>query len=429
MTPIDWLWGQLQHNQFLAAALVAAPVSVLSYSARAFPLRLWNAAKSRVMMSVTFNSDLPDFGAVQEFVAERVVSQRLTRNFVYAAETSWNQATGEMETVHRGLTPGYGAHFGWWQRCPVFINREQQPNNNSERFKEQMTLTFVTRNRKRVEDFADQVRQHGRRNSDRDHISLFVNSGGWWRCASRLPKRPMSTVCLPAAEKQAVVEHVRAFEERQGWYRERGLPWHTGILLTGKPGTGKTSLVHALASELARSLYYLNLGSIESDQQLSGLVAASRDWRRALLVIEDADAGGLNVQRNPAPAPALTPQTAVGAGPAPEAVRQPVTLSALLNVLDGLLTPDGLVVVASSNHPEKLDPALLRPGRFDLHLEIGDLDWFSFAAMARLFGFDVADDDPRRPLYRPAPGATVRAKLLSGGVDAVLASVVESAAA
>lgn len=416
-----WLWGQLQHNQFLAAALVAAPVTVLTYAVRAVPMRIWRSLKNQFTLSVTFNSDAPDYLAAQEFVADHIASARFTRSFVYSAERKWDSTACEDATVFRGLTPGYGPHFGWWRGRPVLITRDQQPNTASEKFKEQLKITFVSRRRSLVEAFAAAIHEHGSRQLDRNHIGLFINAGSWWRAASRLPKRSLETVFTPADTADQLLDHVRKFEQQQGWYRARGLPWHTGIMLTGKPGTGKTSLVHALASELGRSLYYLNLGSIESDQQLAELVAGSRDWTRALLVIEDADAGGLNVQREPPVSDAPG-----GASPAP---RQPVTLSALLNVLDGLLTPDGLVVIASSNYPDKLDAALLRPGRFDLQLELGDLDWSSFVAMAQLFDHPLAIDDPRAERYIPQPGATLRAKLIEGGVEAALRPAVRVVAA
>ena len=416
----SFLVSQFYENQFMTAAVVAAPMTALVYTARNLPVRLFQLLKRHLTVEVSFNSDIPDYLAVQEFVGARLISERWSRSFLYASERKWDPGTQAEQTINRGLTPGYGVHLGFWRRRFVWVSRQMTEGQQTEKFKERLSLTFLTRSRALVRDFAAQVREYGEQSVDRENVSLFINTGGWWRFASKLPRRGLETIFTANGEADALVRHVRDFEKRRDWYRQRGLPYHTGVLLTGKPGTGKTSLMHALASELERSLHYLNLGGVENDQQLTELVSGGRNWSRTLLVIEDADASGAHVHRA-APSP-LTPSA-----PEPEP-RKPLTLSALLNLLDGLLTPDGLVVVATSNHPELLDPALIRAGRFDLHLELGDLGWPEFVAMARLFGFELQEGDPRRASYRPLPGADLRAALLSGGVEAVLSERLGKAA-
>lgn len=410
MSLLDFLIRQFYENEFMTAAVVAAPMTALVFAARQFPVKLWFLLQRQFTIEVGFTSDLPDYLAVQEFVAANVVSERFSRRFQYAAERRWDRDTGEDKVVHRGLTPGYGVHFGFFRGRPVWLNRATEPNNQTEKFKERLTLTFLTRNRELLRRFTAEVRAHSEQAVDREHVSLFINNGGWWRFASKLPKRAIETVFTSDGETDSLIRHIRGFERRRSWYRERGLPYHTGVLLTGEPGTGKTSLIHAAASELDRSLHYLNLGSVESDQQLTDLVSGGRDWSRTLLLIEDADASGVQMNRD----------VPVAASNDEGEARKPVTLAALLNLLDGLLTPDGLIVVATSNHPERLDPALLRAGRFDLHLNLGVLDWRAFVAMARLFGEIIDEGDPRRDAFTPAPGAALRALLLEGGTAAVV---------
>jgi chaperone BCS1 len=183
-----------------------------------------------------------------------------------------------------------------------------------------------------------------------------------------------------------------------------GLPHHLGTLLYGEPGCGKTSLIHALASELQRSIYYLNLGSVEKDKELTDLVACGRDWSKTLLVLEDFDAAGVSVSRGSS-LKGIKTFTEAGdeidtSGDDDEEKSRPVTLSAMLNVLDGLISPDGLVTIATTNHPEKLDEALKRDGRFDLKVELQKLNYDDFLKMAALFGVDPA-------AYPMKPGDTM----------------------
>jgi chaperone BCS1 len=289
-----WLWDQLQHNQFLVAALVAMPAAALSYAVRNIPVRIYHFAKHQLSFEVRFNSDLNDYQAIQEFIADKIVSPRFTRNFVYMTERKWNDEIEGFDKTKPKLTPGYGDHFGWWKRRMVTVQRSQIENQGNT-FKEQVTLTFYTRNRDVVQGFIDELCEHIEYRANTDFVPMYINGGDYWRFGARLPKRPLSTVFLNNNDKQRVLDHINNFVDRRDWYRERGLPWHTGILLTGKPGTGKTSLVHALASELDRTVYYLNLGSLGSDAELNALVSASRDWQRGILVIEDADAGNVSV--------------------------------------------------------------------------------------------------------------------------------------
>lgn len=399
----SFLVEQFYSNQFMTAAVVAAPMTALVYTARNLPLRLWAIAKRAATIEVGFNSDIPDYLSAQSFVAEQVVKEYFSRTFLYSSTSKWY---GGDETVdHKGLTLGYGPHVGTWQRRLVWIDRSLENGQQTDKFKERLTITFLTRNRKVVKDFADQVRQYSDSSSVRDHIPLLINNDGWWRTVGKMPKRSISTVFTANGEADRLIAHLRDFEGRKDWYRQRGLPWHTGVLLTGKPGTGKTSLIHAVASEMGRSIHYLNLGSVTNDKQLTELVSNGRGWERTILVVEDADAAGADLNRE---------------GAAGDGERKPLTLSAVLNVLDGLITPDGLMVIATSNHPERLDKALVRAGRFDLCMDIGDLDWPAFVRMANVFGFDLSPTDHRRASYRPQAGAVLRARLLEEGLDGVI---------
>lgn len=399
-----FLIDQFYTNQFMTAAVVAAPMTALVYTARNLPVRIWQLLRRQLTTQIGFNSDIPDYLSAHEFVAREVVSERFSRSFLYSSEMKWDR--GEEVVEHRGLTLGYGVHIGFWRGRIVWIERELEQGQQTEKFKERLRLTFLTRRRQILSEFAALVRAHHERAIEGDYVSLWINGESYWKIACKLPARSLSTVFTARGEAGRLLNHLRDFERKKGWYRARGLPYHTGVLLTGEPGTGKTSLIHAIASEMGRSLHYLNLGSVENDRQLTDLVSSGRGWERSILVIEDADATRADVSRE---APVADGQE-----------RSPLTLSAMLNLLDGLLTPDGMVVIATSNHPERLDPALIRPGRFDLSLEIGRLDWTAFVSMAEVFGAPLRSDDPRRFGFVEQPGATLRAKLLAGGVDAVL---------
>ena len=166
-----------------------------------------------------------------------------------------------------------------------------------------------------------------------------------------------------------LLEDARRFLVRQAWYAERGVPWRRGYLFHGQPGTGKTSLIRALASELDLDLAALDLSMPElNDSGLRDLLGSLP--KRAALVLEDIDT--------------------VAPGRDPKTDRR-LSLSGLLNALDGLGAAEGRLMFMTSNHPERLDPALIRPGRIDLSVAIGPLGPADAARMVARFYPDRPD--------------------------------------
>jgi chaperone BCS1 len=147
-----------------------------------------------------------------------------------------------------------------------------------------------------------------------------------------------------------LIQDMRAFLGSATWYNVRGVPHRRGYLLHGPPGNGKTTLVVAAAGEVGLSVAVLNLNNRSmTDDTLRALVDALPVG--ALLLIEDVDC-------------AFGPRRKSGEDTG-------VTLSGLLNALDGVSSREGRILFLTTNHPERLDPALVRPGRVDraLHLE------------------------------------------------------------
>lgn len=417
MDLFHFLIQQFYRNQFLQAAVVGAPVAALSYTARSIPARVWSFIRRSCSINVQFNSDLPDYNFIQELVSKEIVNDKLSRKFLYSCEENYDWESEDRVKTHIGLTAGYGTHWGTFRnkvsmfgKTYVWIERHLSEGGGSatEKFKETLTLTFCTRNKKVIERFTRLIEEKAGKLHDVPTVQLHINSGGWWKKGGKLPIRPVSTVFTKDDQGQMIVQEIKKFEERREWSLMRGLPHRLGIMLDGPAGTGKSSLLHAIASETGRSLYYLNLGGVEDDKELTDLVSSGRNWRKTLLVIEDFDATGAKVSREPKKGKKSDDDKPKG-----------VSLSALLNVLDGLIAPDGLVVIATTNHPERLDPALIRPGRFDIRCHLGPLGWPQFVGMAHLFDQDLSQYPRLGALFVPTPGATLRALILQGGLAAV----------
>lgn len=179
---------------------------------------------------------------------------------------------------------------------------------------------------------------------------LHVLKGDWWDYVCDLPRRALDTVLAEDDRLDRLLADMRWFYGNEDWYRQRGVPWRRGYLLFGPPGTGKSSVIRALASELGKDVAGITLSSpgLTDEDLRSGLANAPKG---AFLVLEDIDAGFAGREKGE-----------TGSG---------VSFSGLLNAIDGVAAQEGRVLVMTTNHPERLDPALIRPGRADLHVELG----------------------------------------------------------
>jgi hypothetical protein len=205
---------------------------------------------------------------------------------------------------------------------------------------------------------------------EQNKTSLFQAYYDRWRRTTARAPRSLESVVLKDGMVEELLADIEAFRSSKEWYAEAGVPWRRGYLLYGPPGTGKSSTILALAGKLNMSVCLLSLsnGSL-TDTTLQELMTTAPSG--SFILLEDIDAAFPKVDKKE--------KSLVGTD---AASTSSVTLSGLLNCLDGIVAQEGGIVFLTTNHPEKLPPALLRPGRCD-----------------KRFLFDKADQDQIRRMF------------------------------
>jgi cell division protease FtsH len=213
-----------------------------------------------------------------------------------------------------------------------------------------------------------------------------------------------------AGEALAELKEIRDYLADPSKYLAVGAAAPKGVLLVGPPGTGKTLLAKSVAGEADASFF--SLSGSDFVESLVGVGAARvRDLFRkarkaapAIIFIDELDAAGR--------------KRGAGIGQGNDEREQ--TLNQILVEMDGFAGDGGLVVMGATNRPDILDPALLRPGRFDRQIVVDVPDVHGRLEILRLHG-------GKRPL---APGASLEevAKQTPGFSGAELANVINEAA-
>ncbi|XP_031125742.1 AAA-ATPase At3g50940-like [Ipomoea triloba] len=232
---------------------------------------------------------------------------------------------------------------------------------------------------------------------EENKIIKIYSLGNWYGEINLEHPSTFETLAMDPELKKELIEDLDRFVRRKDYYRRVGKAWKRGYLLYGPPGTGKSSLIAAMANYLKFDIYDLDLSSLNGSYDIQSLLVTTKN--RSIIVIEDIDCNIQLQNRN------ADEEEEYSSPPYNlQGDKSKVSLSSLLNFIDGLWSccGDERIIVFTSNYKDRLDPALLRPGRMDMHIHMSyctpggfrvlasnyhDLkDHFKFAKIDQLLG-------------------------------------------
>ncbi|CAG9805919.1 unnamed protein product [Chironomus riparius] len=299
-----------------------------------------------------------------------------------SVETSFHQKdSGHVQTKY-DFIPSTGTHIMFYGGNWIKVERTRESHTLDLHMGvpwETVTLTAFGRDKNIYFRMLEEARQLALKSTEGKTIMYTADTNDWKPFGHPRQRRPLSSVVLDEGISERISNDCKEFIQNQKWYSERGIPYRRGYLLHGPPGCGKSSYVTALAGELEYGICLLNMSNRSmDDSRLNGLLNIAP--QQTIILLEDIDAAFVSREET-------DEQKLQYRG------LNRVTLSGLLNALDGVASSEGRIVFMTTNYLDRLDPALIRPGRVDLKEFIGHCTRYQLEQMYRRFydGPDLLD--------------------------------------
>ena len=360
----EFFQQQLNNNQLFGGGLLLMIGGGLVAVFRSLPYKIWRWCRARVVMQIDIMDRDPAFDWINQWLADHNYSKNYARCLtVSTAEISSidRQKNPDMDCRPKILfAPAPGRHILFYRGRLMLLDRNRpQPKESGQEgnvsIRETFTIEVFGRDRSIVKQLLEDARDVALPKGD-DRLSIYRPQTGYYGASwvdrmKRLP-RPSESVVLRQGLMESLIEDVKFFIQKRDWYVKRGIPYRYGCLLYGPPGTGKSSTILAIASALKMDLAILSLTNTNIDDD-NICMLLSEFPANAIILIEDIDCV-FNERKG-------TDDKA-----------NKLTFSGLLNAIDGVAAGEGRILFATTNHIDKLDPALIRHGRIDRKEYVGN---------------------------------------------------------
>ena len=421
---IEWVMGLYQSvlNQTASmpqaqAALVTTSsifmAGVVAFLLIKLPKAIAAFFRGQCMTSLTFNTSGSTWGDYNQM--------QYTAFLKWFSKNSWFNWSriitldGESRNEFGAVGPGVGTHIFIFKRRFFFFRITEKDSQGTHLSKYNISISVIGRSKQPLYELMDAFMDQA---DPANYITMFDANKTDWTWVTRTEKRRAGTMVIQKNVQEELFEPLKEFVKSREWYMERGLDYKFCALLYGPPGTGKSSVAREVANMLGRNLYKM---SPDGDISYTSLFQGAKG---GVVLIEDIDAFGIARKRTSAitnvEAGIAIPTTKTSSGSALTSLSVPEddkedtlgdamaeflggSLSELLNGLQGVIPLDDVIVLITTNHPEKLDPALIRDGRVDRRILV---DYFNHEDIVNYIKL-MYKTDYQGPTLPSLPVATV----------------------
>lgn len=345
---IEYIKTQLSTNQFFSAAAFASVLTAVLMSLKGVPKSIWD----RIVRITTYKATVYQTEGLYYHLTQWFNENHKTkvRNVEFSSGPPRGEEfpTVDSDSTDLTETPVDDYFYKWvgWRLIRISYGKEKLENASS--LKSAYLKNYTFRGifaSKAIRNLMEKINDEYSKKAKSQHV--YQSEHHYFQRISKVGGKKISEVILKEETKSKIIKDIEEWRSSKSEYLRKGIPYKRGHCYYGPPGTGKTTIVKALAKEYGFNIYNLNLKKTEDDDLLYLL----RDIEPgSILLFEDIDS-------------TFDKRKRIGT--------KGVTFSGFLNALDGIVELNGVLVIITTNHVEKMDPALLRAGRMDLKIEIG----------------------------------------------------------
>lgn len=339
------IFETIQSNQLLMTGLGLSGAGIITFWVKDVPRSIYAFLKRELTTELIITSQNIVFHNLLKWIEKNYKNNSFRKLKLTNGRWGYEDATT--------TSIGYGYHYIKYKKTILFINLFKETANQTANDKETLTIVKFGRSRKLFDELINEIKTL---DVDMTKTKIYKMEDNWMYVKDQ-KKRSLDSIFIEKEKKDMLVNNLSRFINKEQWYIDNGIPYQLGILLYGAAGTGKTSLIKAISGYLNYPVYYL------SPKKLSKIECAMSTLSdKCIVVIEDIDSNCLTHSREKkvnSEENTMIEEFST------------ISLSEILNSLDGMFSAHGRILIATTNHIENLDSALIRPGRIDLKIEIG----------------------------------------------------------